>query len=162
MTKKAGRFYVHLTNSHLALHYFSKEEEHKHFKARDQGTSNTFKCNEQWGTQMGSTKFFLIFTLLNAIIQPCNQASLSHVHPNHLLIPTVRLQSAGSLLLPKQLHANRQCEMSVGLLISLEETPIPHHKVEEVISCRVFDLVIPFHHCPTTLPSRSTACSSSL
>ena len=38
--------------------------------------------------------------------------------PNHLLLLAARPQSAGSLLLPKQLHTNLQREMSIRLLIS--------------------------------------------
>lgn len=74
-----------------------------------------------------------------------NQVNLSHTPPRRLLILTVRLQSAGSLLLPKQLHANLQCEMSIRLLISQEESPLLHPKVEEVIlSSTVSDLLPSF------------------
>lgn len=61
--------------------------------------------------------------------------------PKHLLILTARLQSQGSLLLPTQLHANLQCEMSIRILISQEESRLLHPKVVEVIlSDRVSDL----------------------
>lgn len=50
--------------------------------------------------------------------------SLSQSNPHHLLVPTVRLQSSGCLLLPKQLHTNLECEMSiVAFNLSARESP---------------------------------------
>lgn len=114
-------------------------------------------------------RFASIYTVLNAIIQRSSRANLSRTPPRRLLILAARLQSAGSLLLPKQLHANLQCEMSIRLLISQEESPLLHPKVEEVIlSSTVSDLLPSFlvlHPDRSTtqkpLPSGRTASSSS-
>lgn len=57
-----------------------------------------------------------------------------HSHQIAPLLP----QPRGSLPLPKQLHANLQCEMSIRLLISVEGSPLIHPKAVEVILSQSF------------------------
>lgn len=64
---------------------------------------------------------------------------------NHLLVLPAEQQRAGRLLLPKQLHANLQREMSIRLLISEEGAPLIHPKVVEVILSQSF-----LTFCPPT------------
>lgn len=86
-----------------------------------------------------------IFTVLNCIIHLRIRAHLGLTRQNGL---PVWLQSGGSLLLPKQLHTNLQCEMRIRRLISQEESVLLHPKVVEVV-LSLSDLECPF----PTLPS---------
>lgn len=82
-------------------------------------------------------QFTSIFTVLNAIIQLCSRANLSHTRPQIVPPSSQRgCRRAGSLLLPKQLHANLQCEMSIRLfnLIGRESPTSPQSNWSYIIS----------------------------
>lgn len=79
-----------------------------------------------------------ISRVLNAIIQPCKRANQSHTRTKSPRRLHSRAAACSSLPLPKQLHANLQCEMSIRLLISVEGSPLIHPKAVEVILSQSF------------------------
>ena len=107
-------------------------------------------------------QFTSIFTVLNAIIQLCSRANLSHTRPQIVPPSSQRgCRRAGSLLLPKQLHANLQCEMSIRLfnLIGRESPTSPQSSWSYIISQSflTFSLQSPcsFQPCRSATPHLS-------